>query len=132
MATRSIGVNRRLGTDIPWMGAGSGTLPGARITTYLKPIFLEGQLCPTARIPHLPARRTERDHPLASRRPRAQIEGCLSMLRDIPMKILVTGGTGTVGSQVVRELLGRGVDVQVLTRDPAKAQRLPTGVEGVV
>lgn len=36
------------------------------------------------------------------------------------MSILVTGGTGTVGSAVVRELLTRGEDVNVLTRDPAK------------
>jgi uncharacterized protein YbjT (DUF2867 family) len=48
------------------------------------------------------------------------------------MNILVTGGTGTVGSQVVRELLSRGAKVQVLTRDPAKADKLPVGVKAVV
>jgi uncharacterized protein YbjT (DUF2867 family) len=47
------------------------------------------------------------------------------------MNILVTGGTGMVGSQVVRELLARGEQVQVLTRDPAKAQKLPAGVKAV-
>ena len=47
------------------------------------------------------------------------------------MNILVTGGTGTVGSQVVRELLARGAQVQVLTRDPAKAGKLPAGVKAV-
>lgn len=47
------------------------------------------------------------------------------------MKILVTGGTGTVGSQVVRELLTRGAEVQVLTRDPGKAKALPPGVTAV-
>lgn len=47
------------------------------------------------------------------------------------MKILVTGGTGTVGSQVVRELLARGATVQVLTRDAAKAKALPAGVTAV-
>ena len=47
------------------------------------------------------------------------------------MNILVTGGTGTVGSQVVRELLARGAQVQVLTRDPAKAAKLPAGVKAV-
>jgi uncharacterized protein YbjT (DUF2867 family) len=47
------------------------------------------------------------------------------------MKILVTGGTGTVGSQVVRELLARGATVQVLTRDAAKARALPAGVTAV-
>jgi len=43
------------------------------------------------------------------------------------MRVLVTGGTGTVGSQVVKALLARGVDVSILTRDPAKA-RVPDGV----
>jgi uncharacterized protein YbjT (DUF2867 family) len=47
------------------------------------------------------------------------------------MNILVTGGTGTVGSQVVRELLSRGAQVQVLTRDPAKTAKLPAGVKAV-
>ena len=47
------------------------------------------------------------------------------------MNILVTGGTGTVGSQVVRELLSRGAQVQVLTRDAAKASKLPAGVTAV-
>ena len=45
------------------------------------------------------------------------------------MKILVTGGTGTVGSQVAKELLARKVDVSVLTRDASKA--LPAGVKAV-
>lgn len=48
------------------------------------------------------------------------------------MKILVIGGTGTVGSQVVRELLAREVVVQVLTRSQEKAKGLPTGVEAVI
>jgi uncharacterized protein YbjT (DUF2867 family) len=47
------------------------------------------------------------------------------------MNILVTGGTGTVGSLVVRELLTRGAQVSVLTRDAAKAQKLPAGVKAV-
>lgn len=47
------------------------------------------------------------------------------------MKVLVLGGTGTVGSQVVRELLARGVDVRVLTRDPEKAKGLPRGAQPV-
>ena len=45
------------------------------------------------------------------------------------MKVLVLGGTGTVGSQVVRELLGKGADVSVLTRDLKKP--LPPGVRAV-
>lgn len=36
------------------------------------------------------------------------------------MNVLVLGGTGTVGSQVTRELLKRGADVSVLTRDVKK------------
>jgi uncharacterized protein YbjT (DUF2867 family) len=47
------------------------------------------------------------------------------------MKVLVTGGTGTVGSQVVRELVSRRVEVSVLTRDPAKTKQLPQGVKAV-
>ncbi|MBN3568711.1 SDR family oxidoreductase [Burkholderia cenocepacia] len=37
------------------------------------------------------------------------------------MTILVTGATGRVGRQVVRQLVDRGADVRVLVRDPAKA-----------
>jgi uncharacterized protein YbjT (DUF2867 family) len=47
------------------------------------------------------------------------------------MKVLVTGGTGMTGSQVVNELVKRGVGVSVLTRDPKKATSLPSGVEVV-
>jgi uncharacterized protein YbjT (DUF2867 family) len=45
-------------------------------------------------------------------------------------KILVTGATGTVGRQVVAELLARGHEVRALTRDAAKTA-LPAGVEVV-
>lgn len=48
------------------------------------------------------------------------------------MRVLVTGGTGTVGSQVVRELLARRADVQVLTRDSAKIKSLPAGAHAVL
>ncbi|MEU8030132.1 NAD(P)H-binding protein [Streptomyces sp. NPDC049099] len=44
--------------------------------------------------------------------------------------ILVTGATGTIGSDVVRQLAARGEKVRALTRDPAKA-RVPSGVEVV-
>ncbi len=37
------------------------------------------------------------------------------------MTILVTGATGTVGRNVVEQLVKRGADVRVLVRDPAKA-----------
>lgn len=43
--------------------------------------------------------------------------------------ILVAGGTGTLGTQVVRRLSDRGLAVRVLTRDPARAARLPDSVE---
>ncbi|WTO43619.1 SDR family oxidoreductase [Streptomyces chartreusis] len=44
--------------------------------------------------------------------------------------ILVTGATGTIGSEVVRQLAARGEKVRALTRDPAAA-RMPSGVEAV-
>jgi uncharacterized protein YbjT (DUF2867 family) len=43
------------------------------------------------------------------------------------MSILVTGSTGTVGSQVLTRLSASGVDVRGLTRSPAQA-RFPAGV----
>jgi uncharacterized protein YbjT (DUF2867 family) len=48
------------------------------------------------------------------------------------MTILVTGGTGTVGSQVVARLAAAGEDTRVLTRSPEKAAVLPDGVTGAV
>jgi len=47
------------------------------------------------------------------------------------MKVLVIGGTGTVGSQVARELLARGAEVSVLTRSAEKAAKVPQGIRGV-
>ena len=45
-------------------------------------------------------------------------------------KVLVTGATGNVGSQVIRELLERGVPVRAFVRDPGKASAmLGEGVE---
>jgi uncharacterized protein YbjT (DUF2867 family) len=43
------------------------------------------------------------------------------------MKILVTGGTGKVGTEVVQALLRRGTSVRVLTRN--KGAKLPDGAE---
>jgi len=43
------------------------------------------------------------------------------------MRVLVTGGTGTVGGRVVRILADRGVDVHVMTRSPAGRKPLPPG-----
>src|SRR5438477_5058428 len=52
--------------------------------------------------------------------------------KETPMKVLVLGGTGTVGSQVARELVARKADVSILTRSADKASRLPQGARGVV
>ena len=46
------------------------------------------------------------------------------------MAILVTGSTGTIGSQVLAHLQGRNVEVRALTRSPETAQ-LPAGVTAV-
>lgn len=46
------------------------------------------------------------------------------------MSILVTGSTGTIGTQVLTHLQGHGVDVRALTRSPGKAP-LPAGVTPV-
>ena len=45
------------------------------------------------------------------------------------MNVLVLGGTGTVGSQVARELVQRGADVSLLTRDAKKP--MPPGTKPV-
>ena len=47
-------------------------------------------------------------------------------------KVVVIGGTGTVGSQTVHELLKRGAEVRVMTRSADRIALLPRGVEGVV
>ena len=48
------------------------------------------------------------------------------------MKILVVGGTGTVGSEVVRQLKARNESVSVLTRSAEHTSKLPAGVSGVI
>jgi len=45
------------------------------------------------------------------------------------MKVLVTGATGTVGSEVVKALLQRGAHVRALTRAQPKPGRFPGAVE---
>ena len=45
------------------------------------------------------------------------------------MRVFITGGTGTVGSDVVRGLLDSGAEVRVLVRDAARAGVLPDGAE---
>ena len=44
--------------------------------------------------------------------------------------VLVLGGTGTVGSSLVADLAGKGVDVAAATRDPSKFRKL-AGVRAV-
>ncbi|MFG1790871.1 NAD(P)H-binding protein [Nocardia sp. NPDC049149] len=44
--------------------------------------------------------------------------------------ILITGATGTIGSEVVRQLVARGEQVRAVTRDPARAA-LPPEIEVV-
>jgi hypothetical protein len=41
-----------------------------------------------------------------------------------PQSILVTGGTGFIGTALVRQLIARGDKVYVIARSPAKAERL--------
>ena len=48
------------------------------------------------------------------------------------MKVLVLGGTGTVGSQVVNQLLSNNVQVRVLTSSAEKAAKITNGAEAVV
>ncbi len=48
------------------------------------------------------------------------------------MSILVIGGTGTVGSEVVSQLLEKGVDTRVLVRCADKAKSLPIGAKSAV
>jgi uncharacterized protein YbjT (DUF2867 family) len=46
--------------------------------------------------------------------------------------ILVTGATGTVGSELVRQLLARDTRFRVFVRNPAKAAHLPAHVERAI
>jgi hypothetical protein len=47
------------------------------------------------------------------------------------LRVTVTGATGLIGSQLVAALLDRGAEVTVLSRDPARARAMLSGVEGV-
>lgn len=48
------------------------------------------------------------------------------------MKTLVIGGTGTVGSEVVKQLQSHDTEIRVLTRSQENMEKLPAGVEGVI
>ena len=45
------------------------------------------------------------------------------------MKILVTGGTGKVGSEVIKELIKRNASVRALVRKQEASTKMPKGVE---
>ena len=45
--------------------------------------------------------------------------------------ILVTGATGTVGGEGLKQAVAAGVPVRALARDPARAKALKSIVEGV-
>lgn len=50
------------------------------------------------------------------------IQCCMDMQEDIPVRrVLITGGTGFIGTALSERLLGAGVEVTVLTRDSARA-----------
>ncbi len=48
------------------------------------------------------------------------------------MKILAIGGTGTVGSQVIKQLVERGATVRALVRNQESAEKLPKQVEPAI
>jgi len=48
------------------------------------------------------------------------------------MKVLVTGATGTVGSELVKALLQRGADVRAFTRKQPKPGTFPSAVENAL
>jgi uncharacterized protein (TIGR01777 family) len=48
-----------------------------------------------------------------------------------PLHVTVTGATGLIGPALIAALQGRGAEVTVLTRDPAKARRTLGAVEAV-
>ena len=52
--------------------------------------------------------------------------------KEIPMKILVTGGTGRVGSEVLKELRKRGAATRALVRKQEASAHLPEGVEAAI
>jgi hypothetical protein len=46
--------------------------------------------------------------------------------------ILIAGGTGTLGTRIVRLLKARGLEMRLLTRDPARARHLEDDLVEVV
>jgi uncharacterized protein YbjT (DUF2867 family) len=78
-----------------------------------------------SRIPRAGERRSEKSESIG-RETESSYEG------ETMSKIVVIGGTGTVGSQTVQELIKRGAPVRVMTRSEDRIASLPKGVEGVV
>jgi uncharacterized protein YbjT (DUF2867 family) len=46
--------------------------------------------------------------------------------------MLIPGGTGTLGTRIVRLLIARGLQMRPLTRDPARARHLEDDLVEVV
>jgi uncharacterized protein YbjT (DUF2867 family) len=47
------------------------------------------------------------------------------------MTILVTGSTGTIGSQVLQRLVGQSAPIHALVREDPSKSKVPAGVEPV-
>jgi uncharacterized protein YbjT (DUF2867 family) len=58
-----------------------------------------------------------------------QLGKCQATLKEFAMKILVTGGTGKVGSEVIKELIKRNASVRALVRKQETSTKMPKGVE---
>src|ERR1700676_4167848 len=58
-----------------------------------------------------------------------QLGKCQATLKEFAMKILVTGGTGKVGSEVIKELAKRKASVRALVRKQEASTEMPKGVE---
>jgi uncharacterized protein YbjT (DUF2867 family) len=58
-----------------------------------------------------------------------QLGKCQATLKEFAMKILVTGGTGKVGSEVIKELIKRNASVRALVRKQEASTKMPKGVE---
>ena len=63
--------------------------------------------------------------------PANRTNGKLGRTATLAMRVMMTGGTGFVGSHTVRRYLAAGHSVRLLVRDPAKARRVfePLGIE---
>src|SRR5258708_35342609 len=46
--------------------------------------------------------------------------------------ILVTGATGNIGSELVKQLIAKSADVRVVTRDEKKVSHLNPAIEAVI